>query len=561
VANGQQVRQLAPARPGQRLGGRSLFGVAGAVPASSLAFTHDGKLLAAAGPGGALTFWDGVSGTEVMPGHKGPLTGVVFAPNGKILYSLGEDGTVRQWDLAAGRQLQSILLPADAHGVALAPDGRAVAFRTDAKALAVWDLAAGTTRAQVPDLERSKTGCPGCDPPGGLRLSADGKLLARIGADGTVAVWDIPGGRNRWTLHDAARAGPAPLFGQSLQDLVFAPDGRRLAALQGGPSRKDPPVASVFLWDTSRGKLVRQLDGLQGLSGLVVLAPDGRTLATAGQDGTAAVWEIATGKERIRLRTGVAGPLTALAYSPDSAMIVAAGPAQTLWCWDALTGQRLGQRRDDQADVDVLAFAPDGRTLVSGGRDGTLLLWHVASFHQEKRPPAPKLEPAEERQCWDDLASTDAARAARALTRLQAAPLEAVALVRRQVQPVAAIDPKKLERLIKDLDSADFSLRQQATVELAKLGYLAEPSLRTALKNRPSVEASRRIEGLLDKLPTEEPASGQELRELRAVELLERLALPAADALLHGLSAGAGGARLTREARAAVERRRSRAGR
>jgi hypothetical protein len=349
--------------------------------------------------------------------------------------------------------------------------------------------------------------------------------------------------------------------GPALQDLVFAADGRRLAALKAGTSREDTPAASVFLWDLDRGKLVRRLDGFKRLSALVVLAPDGRTLATASQDGTAALWEITTGKERLRLRAGAPGPLTALAYSPDSALIIAAGPEQTLWCWDAVTGERLGQRRGDQADVGVLAFAPDGRKLVSGGRDGTLLLWDVAGFQQEERLRAPKLEPAEERQCWDDLASTDAGRAARALARLRAAPPQAVALVRRQVRPVAVPAPEKLQGWIKDLDSDDFTRRQQATAELAKLGYLAEPALKKALEDRSSLEARKRIADLLDKLPTEEPTSGEELCGLRAVELLERLAQPEADRLLQALSEGVDGARLTREARAALERRRSRAGR
>src|SRR5262249_28263782 len=90
VASGRVVRQLAPARTVQRRDGGSLFGVAGAGPATSLAFAHDGKLLAVAGPGGAVTFWDGASGREVLPGHKGPVTGAVFAADGKVLYSLGE---------------------------------------------------------------------------------------------------------------------------------------------------------------------------------------------------------------------------------------------------------------------------------------------------------------------------------------------------------------------------------------------------------------------------------------------------------------------------------------
>src|SRR5262249_31545078 len=131
VASGREVRQLAPPRTGLRLGGRTHFGVAGAVPAASLAFAHDGKLLAAAGPGGAVTFWAPASGREVVPGHKGPVTGAVFSADGKVLYSLGEDGTVRQWDPAGGAQKQSISLPAEAHSVALGPDGRAVVFRTD----------------------------------------------------------------------------------------------------------------------------------------------------------------------------------------------------------------------------------------------------------------------------------------------------------------------------------------------------------------------------------------------------------------------------------------------
>jgi RNA polymerase sigma factor (sigma-70 family) len=561
VARGREVRQLAPARPGRGMGRRTLFGVAGAGPTPGLAFSHDGKLLAAAGSDGTVTFWDGASGRELVPGHKGPLIGAVFASGGKVLCSLGEDGTVRQWDPASGRHLESIVLPAGAHRVALAPDGRAVVLRTDARTLVVWDLATGAARVRVPDLETGRGRCLGCDPPGGLRLSADGKLLARIAPDGNVGVWEVPSGRCRWTLKDAARAGAVPIFGQTLQDLVFAVDSKRLAAVKATTSRESTPAASVFLWDLDRGKLVCRLDGLGRLSAPVVLAPDGRTLATVSQDGTAALWEIATGKERLRLRTGVAGPLTALAYSPDSSLILAAGPDQTLWCWDAVTGERLGQRRGDQAEVGVLAFAPDGRKLVSGGRDGTLLLWDAASFRKEERPRAAKLEPAEERQCWDDLAGTDAARAALALARLRAAPSQARALVRRQLRPVAAPAPEKLRGWIKDLDSDDFARRQQATAELAKHGCLAEPALKKALEDRPSLEARRRIESLLNKLSTEEPTSGDELRGLRAVELLERLAQPEADEVLQSLSEGAGGARLTREARAALERRRSRAGR
>jgi RNA polymerase sigma factor (sigma-70 family) len=557
VAGGRQERQLRSARTTWHLG-RHIALTGSAAPAGGLAFTHDGKLLAVAGPGGAVSFWSVADGREVFPGHKAPVAGVVFPADGKSLYSLGEDGTVRQWDLAGGRHRQSIALPAEARSAVLAPDSRAVVYRTDQKTLVVWDLATGAARARVPDLEIGLAGvCPGCQPEGGRCLSSDGKLLARLGVDGTVGVWEVPSGRRRWTFADG-RTGILPAIRQALQDLAFAADGRHLVAVVGRPQ---PPAASVLLWDVGRGKLMRRLDGLPLPSASAVLAPDGRTLATADQEGTVVLWEIATSKERVHLRTAKAGPLTALAYSPDSTQLVGAGPEQILYCWDALTGERLGQRHGTQSHVGVLAFAPGGRQLVSGGGDGTLLLWDVASLQQAERPRAARLDPDAQRQCWDDLASPDAGRATRALAQLRAASQEAVALVRRLLRPAAAPDGRKVEGWIKDLDSEAFPRRAQASAELAKLGDLAEPALRKALENQSSLEVKRRIEQLLNKLQKEEPSSWEELRALRAVELLERLAEPDADRLLQDLSAGAAGARLTREAQAARERRRQRPGR
>ena len=108
-------------------------------------------------------------------------------------------------------------------------------------------------------------------------------------------------------------------------------------------------------------------------------------------------------------------------------------------------------------------------------------------------------------------------------------------------------------RSIADLDSPRFAVRQQAAVKLGQLGDLAVPLFKDALAKQPTPEARQRLEQLLDR--AEAPlASGEELRALRAVEVLERIGTPGALALLADVAKGDPAARLTRDAKASLER-------
>jgi hypothetical protein len=116
-----------------------------------------------------------------------------------------------------------------------------------------------------------------------------------------------------------------------------------------------------------------------------------------------------------------------------------------------------------------------------------------------------------------------------------------------------APSPERLAQLLANLDSDEFATREQATKEMEALGDTAEPALRTALEKSPSAEARRRIDRLLARLPTRTP-TGESLLGLRAVELLEHIDTLEARQFLRRLAARAPDARLTREAKAALER-------
>ena len=110
---------------------------------------------------------------------------------------------------------------------------------------------------------------------------------------------------------------------------------------------------------------------------------------------------------------------------------------------------------------------------------------------------------------------------------------------------------QRIARLLADLDDDEFTVRENASEELAKLGVSVLPALQKALAAEPSPEVRYRVETLLKKLSTPTP---ERLRLQRAVMVLEQIGSPEAKQLLDTLAKGAEGALLTHEARAAKKR-------
>jgi hypothetical protein len=113
-------------------------------------------------------------------------------------------------------------------------------------------------------------------------------------------------------------------------------------------------------------------------------------------------------------------------------------------------------------------------------------------------------------------------------------------------------DQRRLQALIARLDDQNFSQREAAARDLETLGELAASALRDAFKAS-TLEQRRRIEHLLARLEVPAPIP-QYLRELRAIEVLERIGSAEARQVLESLSAGTIDAQMTREARAALTR-------
>src|SRR5262249_54966475 len=143
-----------------------------------------------------------------------------------------------------------------------------------------------------------------------------------------------------------------------------------------------------------------------------------------------------------------------------------------------------------------------------------------------------------------------------------ASPKEAVEFIKGRLPVVKEDEAKRITRLIAELDSDEFEVREKATAALQALGWKAEPELRRYLEAKPTVEAGRRVQQLLTALRKDgKPmATPGERQMVRLLEVLEHIGTPEAKQLLVDLAERGQGTGIRREAKSSLERLGNRAG-
>jgi RNA polymerase sigma factor (sigma-70 family) len=556
VATGKQVRVLCEApQPGD--GNPTMY--YGRV---RLAVSRDGKT-AAVTVGQSLQLIDLESG-EARPslaGHANVLLSVQYIAGGKELLTRSWEGSLRVWDAATGEALREFHVPEKVERVVVSPDGRLFAAHQYDRSVRVIDAVSGKDVFKI-DAGRNSIF--------GTAFAPDGRSLAvRDIGENKLRIFDTAAGKllRTFELPDpndprTAPVGAMPVPGPqpNWPGPAYSPDGRLLAV----------PITfqRLGLWDAATGKELIAFNLAQGEhSRGAAFTADGRSLAVEVSDGTVRLFEVATGKQRRRYApkpggssnggspndlggwySGVPG---SLAFSPDGRLLAQGGVGTFVRIWDVISATEVHRFEGHEGWVTTVAFAPDGKTLATSSHDTTALVWDVKAILQ--RTPAVELSPKELAAHWDALAGDDAARAFDAVAALASVPEKAIPHLREQVRPAAPVDGRQVERLAADLDSDDFTVREKAAAALARLAEGAVPALEKVLQGRPPIETRKRIEDLLARARGH-VLGGDALRELRAIEVLERAGTPEAREVLKSLAGGVPAVRLTLAAEAALKR-------
>jgi WD40 repeat protein len=198
-------------------------------------------------------------------------------------------------------------------------------------------------------------------------------LSVREAASRSIRFWDLS--EEKWL-------GTIPQ-GTVIRSLHYSPDGQVLAlALQDG----------VSLWDVGRRVLLHTFPGhlVTGQSNSQLFlnqiaslrfSPDGRTLATCGNDGTARMYDVDTRKE-IRTLTVLparAGGPNDLVFSPDGTHVTSAGGNGHLKSWEVASGREARSFLGHIGVVTCAAFSPDGTRLASGDFGGEIKVWDATA--------------------------------------------------------------------------------------------------------------------------------------------------------------------------------------
>ncbi len=286
-----------------------------------LAFSPDGKRVAAADATHRVMVWDVAQGRVVLTssGHSNTVYAIAFSPDGRLLASGSQDTTIKLRDAETGSVLRT-----------LEPGGswiRSVAFSPDGTRL----------------------------------LSGSGAEQFTPNKTAELILWDVASGREVRRF-----AGPH----DRIYGVAYRPDGKQIASVNC--------ESSVKLWNPETGALEHRLTGHTDSINCAAYSPDGRILATGGRDHVAILWDVAEAKILHTLRDHDSA-VSALDFSPDGKTLITADADSAIKLWDVSRGAETAHLRNSSGVVDV-RYSSDGRNLATVGYDGQLKLWDPSAL-------------------------------------------------------------------------------------------------------------------------------------------------------------------------------------
>jgi len=153
-------------------------------------------------------------------------------------------------------------------------------------------------------------------------------------------------------------------------DVVFSPDGKRIASCGED--------MTVRLWSTNSGELLQTISGHEGAVMGVDISPDGKIIASCSEDKTVRLWDAYTG-EALRVLEGHSSAVWTVAFSLDNRMLASCSNDETVRIWNPATRETQQLLQGHHNVVVGVDFSYDSNLLASCSFDKTICIWDVGN--------------------------------------------------------------------------------------------------------------------------------------------------------------------------------------
>ncbi len=335
----------------------------------AIATSPDQRWLATGGS--KVLIWDRVTGKVVheLPGCEGRTFSVAFSPDGKKIAAGGEDKAIHVWDVITGQELDKL----EGHELPI----RCIAFNPVRNELAsggfdgqlfIWNLDSLPAKFEIKGYIPRRTGLAYEND--GTHLYATCKNSSPDGEQYSLCRIDCI--TNEITPMDLAST-------DSTDFVAISADATKLVSYANKPNRR------LKIWDISNGNAVlvesfdMQFENVRSLA----LSPDGRNVAFGCSDSFIHIWNIETRSETLRIR-GNAANVEAVHYSFDGWQILSPSYDGKLFIWDANNALDRRVYYGTQGTIEG-SLSTDGSYLAALSGDGIITAYATTGIRSENK--------------------------------------------------------------------------------------------------------------------------------------------------------------------------------
>lgn len=247
---------------------------------TGVAFSTDDRLVISGSWNHGVQRWNLATGQELARSSGARrIQALAYSRNGRWVAAENSDNSVTLWNASTmrevrtwpGKRFLSSFKSTWVYSIAFSPDSHWLASAVDNKTIRLWNVDTGLAGREFIGSGRSVLY---------VAFSPDGRLLASGMDDKKVGIWNVATGEVIHVL--SGHKG-------DIDTVAFSPDGRLLAS--AGEDR------SIKLWDLSTGREVRSLKGHTGRVSTLSFSPDGKWLASGSWDKSVKIWDVSSGRE------------------------------------------------------------------------------------------------------------------------------------------------------------------------------------------------------------------------------------------------------------------------